>query len=171
MSERNNAGTSASRKKLDVNNENNGKSEEQPHHDEKFDLEKACQSNKLLKNLREVIQSHQSEIASKFGMSIIHLIEDEHEEIPDCLNFLINECPEVSLIHRRLGEVFIRKDDYKQAIPHLEKAIKLDSEDLTAKVWLSLSYFKVGEQKKALSSLEDLKGHVFVLHVKDSNWL
>lgn len=168
MNERNNTGVSTHQINSDVINE---KSKEQPDHRENFDLEKACRSNKLLKNLREVVQSHQSEIASNFGMSIIYLIEDEHDKIPACLNFLIKEYPEVPLIHRRLGEVFIRKDDYKQAIPHLEKAIKLDSEDLTAKVWLSLSYFKVGEQKKATSSLEDLKSHIFVLQALDSNWL
>jgi predicted Zn-dependent protease len=168
MNERNNTDTSTHRKKTGANNE---QSKEQPIHYGNFDLEKACRSNKLLKNLREVVQSHQSEIASNFGMSIIHLIEDENDKILTCLNFLIKECPEISLLHRRLAEVFIRKDDYKQAIPHLEKAIKLDSEDLTAKVWLSLSYFKVGEQKKALMSLEDLKSHIFVLHVTDSNWL
>jgi predicted Zn-dependent protease len=163
-----NSDTSTHQKKTGVNNE---KSKEQPIHNGNFDLEKACSSNKLLKNLREVIQSHQSEIASNFGMSIIHLIEDENDKILTCLNFLINECPEISLLHRRLAEVFIRKDNYKQAIPHLEKAIKLDGEDLTAKVWLSLSYFKVGEQKKALLSLEDLKSHIFVLHATDGNWL
>jgi len=168
MSEKNKADNFTHQKNGGINDE---QTKEHSVHHEKFDLEKACRSNKLLKNLSEVIQSHQSEIASNFGMSIIHLIEDEHDEIPTCLNFLIKECPEVSLIHRRLGEVFIRKDDYKQAIPHLEKAVKLDSEDLTAKVWLSLSYFKVGEQKKALSSLEDLKSHIFVLQATDGNWL
>src|SRR5215213_7660103 len=99
MSEINNTGISTSRKKSEVNNE---KSKEQPYHQEKFDLEKACRSNKLLSNLREVVQSHQSEIASKFGMSIIHLIEDEHDKIPACLNFLIKEHPEIPLFHRRL---------------------------------------------------------------------
>lgn len=167
MNERN-SGTSTHRKKTGVDNE---QSKEQSIHYGNFDLEKACQSNKLLKNLQEVVQSHQSEIASNFGMSIIYLIEDENDKILTCLNFLIKECPEIPLLHRRVAEVFIRKDDYKQAIPHLEKAIKLDSEDLTAKVWLSLSYFKIGEQKKALLSLEDLKTHIFVLHVTDSNWL
>jgi predicted Zn-dependent protease len=167
MSEKNNASIHTQQTNPDLSNEKL----EQPAHRENFDLEKACRSNKLLKNLREVVQSHQSEIASKFGMSIIHLIEDEPDKIPDCLNFLIEEYPEVPLIHRRLGEVFIRKDDYKQAIPHLEQAVKLDDEDLTAKVWLGLSYFKIGEQKKAASSLEDLKSHIFVLHATDGNWL
>lgn len=135
-----------------------------------FSLECACRSNNLLKNLRNVIQTHPNKAAQKFGMSIIHLIEGDSNKMVNCLESVIAENPNISLLHRRIAEVCINNDDYKQAIIHLENALKADEEDLTAKIWLSLSYFEVGNKDKAGAILTELKEHVFHLNVMSNNW-
>ncbi|MGC2234681.1 MAG: tetratricopeptide repeat protein [Pyrinomonadaceae bacterium] len=136
-----------------------------------FSIECACRSSNLLKNLRNIIQSHPSNTAQKFGMSIIHLIEGDSEKMLNCLEFIIGENPNISLLHRRIAEVFINNNDYQQAIIHLENALEADEEDLTAKFWLGLSYFEIGNTKKARAILRELKEHVFHLSVMDNNWL
>lgn len=136
-----------------------------------FSLECACRSNNLLKNLRNIIQTHPNNIAQNFGMSIIHLIEGDSDKMVNCLESIIAENPNISLLHRRIAEVFINNNDYKQAIIHLENALEADKEDLTAKVWLSLSYFETGNVKKAGAILTELKEYLFHLNVTSNNWI
>ena len=136
-----------------------------------FSIECACLSSNLLKNLRNIIQSHPSSTAQNFGMSIIHLIEGDADKMVICLESIIKENPNVSLLHRRIAEFFIDKNDYQQAIIHLENALEADKEDLTAKVWLSLSYFEIGNTKKAGAILRELKDYTFHLNVAGNNWL
>jgi predicted Zn-dependent protease len=136
-----------------------------------FSIECVCRSSNLLKNLRNIIQSHPSCTAQNFGMSIIHLIEGDPDNMVNCLELVIKENPNISLLHRRIAEVFIDKNDYQQAIVHLENALQADKEDLTAKVWLSLSYFETGNMKKARAILRELKEYTFHLNVTGNNWL
>ena len=136
-----------------------------------FSIECACRSNNLLNNLQNIIQSHPNNTAQNFGMSVIHLIEGDPDKMINCLELIIKENPNISLLHRRIAEVFINKDDYRQAIIHLENALKADEEDLTAKVWLGLSYFEIGNTKKAGAILRELKEYIFHLNVMGNNWL
>src|ERR1044072_73173 len=136
-----------------------------------FSIECACSSSNLLKNLRNIIQTHPSSAAQNFGMSIIHLIEGDADKMANCLESIIKENPNISLLHRRIAEVFIDKNDYQQAIIHLENALEADKEDLTAKVWLSLSYFETRNTKKAGAILRELKDYTFHLNVAGNNWL
>lgn len=136
-----------------------------------FSLEETCRSNNLLKNLQNIIQSHPSNTAQNFGLSIIHLIEGDSEKTVNCLQSIIEENPNLSLLHCRIAQVFINNNDYKQAIMHLENALEADKEDLTAKVWLSLSYFEIGNKKKASIILGELKEYVFHMNVMNNNWV
>lgn len=136
-----------------------------------FSLECACRSSNLLKNLRNIIQTHPNSTAQNFGMSIIHLIEGDSDKVVNYLESIIAENPNISLLHRRIAEVFINNNDYKQAIIHLENALEADKEDLTAKLWLSLSYFETGNTKKAGTILMELKDCLFHLNVMSNNWL
>lgn len=99
------------------------------------------------------------------------MIESEFDAMLMCLETLIDENPNNSILHRRIGEIFIHKNDYKQAIIYLEKAVELDKENLTVKIWLCLSYFKTGYKDKANTILENLKKSVFLLDATDSNSL
>ncbi|MCD9188947.1 MAG: hypothetical protein LUM44_21195 [Pyrinomonadaceae bacterium] len=136
-----------------------------------FSLECACRSSNLLKNLSDIIKTHPNNTAQNFGMSIIHLIEGDSDKTVNCLESIIAENPNISLLHRRIAEVFINNNDYKQAIIHLENALEADKEDLTAKIWLSLSYFEIGNSKKAGAILTELKEYIFHLNIKNNNWL
>lgn len=136
-----------------------------------FSIEKACKSHNLIKNLRSVIESHQDETAKNFGLSIMHLIFDNYDKMLACLEFVAQQHPDIPLIQRRIAEIHIHRSNFKAAIPHLEKVLELEEEDMTAKVWLSLSYYATGNEKKAKSSLKGLKGYIFMMHATNSNWL
>ena len=112
-----------------------------------FSLEKVCRSSKPLKNLREVILSHPDEIAKNLGLSIMGVLEDKDEEILKCLELIAEAKPEVSLIRRRIAEVFLSRNEFSQAISHLKQAVKLDKEDQTALIWLALSYYEIGKRR------------------------
>lgn len=135
-----------------------------------FSIEYVCRSSNLMKNLLEIIESHPDEIAVSLGRSIIYFIEDDFDKTLDHLEFLIKECPNISLLHRRIAQIFIHENNYQKAITHLEKVLELDNEDLTAKVWLSLIYFEVGDTKMATDRLNDLKNYVFVLKTTQSTY-
>lgn len=136
-----------------------------------FSLEDVCRSDNMMKNLLDIIESHPCETAVNFGKSIIYFIEDDFENTISYLEFLIQIFPNTLLLHRRIAQVFIRENNYEKAITHLEKVLELDEEDLTAKIWLNLSYFKVGNTEKANSSLQDLTKFVFVLKATESKYL
>ncbi len=123
-----------------------------------FSIEKVCQSHNLIKNLREVIDSHPDETAKNFGMAIMHLIYDNYDKILACLEFVAERHPNIPLIQRRIAEIHIRRNNFQTAIPYLEKALELNKKDMTAKIWLSLSYYAAGNEKKSQVKFEMLKG-------------
>jgi tetratricopeptide (TPR) repeat protein len=135
-----------------------------------FSMENICHSSNLIKNLLEIIESHPNEIAVNFGRSIIYFIEDDYAKTLNYLELLSSEYPNISLLHRRIAQVLIRENNYQKAIVHLEKVLELDEEDLTAKIWLILSYFKIGNTEKANARLNDLKDFIFVLKATKSTY-
>lgn len=128
-----------------------------------FSLEKVCQSSNLLKNLLDIIESHPSESAINLGRSIIYFILDDYDKSLNYLEFLVENCSNVSLLHHRIAEVLINKNNYEKAAFHLKKVLELDEENLTAKIWLCLAYFKIGDIEKAYELLNDLNEFVFIL--------
>lgn len=136
-----------------------------------FSIEKVCQSSNFLKNLQAVIQSHPDETARNFGMSIIYLLDEEHDKALEYLESIAQKNPNISLIQLRIAEIFIYRNDYRTAITYLEKVLELDNEDLTAKFWLCLSYYMLGEAEKAKFSTKSLKESIFLLQMTKSNWI
>lgn len=136
-----------------------------------FSIESVCESSNYLSNLQQVIQSHPNQTAKNFGLSVIYLLKSDYDKTINYLKSLIQEFPDVPLFHRRMGEVYIVRKEYKKAIPYFEKAIEIDSGDLTSITWLSLSYFVTGECEKGLAKLKALEDHITILAVEDSNWL
>jgi len=136
-----------------------------------FSLEETCKSSNLIKNLREVIESHPDEIAKNFGLAIMHLIYDNYDKMLNCLEFVAEQYPNIPLIQRRIAEIYIHRNNFQAAIPYLEKVLELEEEDMTAKIWLSLSYYAIGNEKKAKSNLKCLKGYIFMMYAANSNWL
>ena len=136
-----------------------------------FSIEKVCKSHNLINNLRSVIESHPDEIAKNFGMAVIHLIYDNYDKMLACLEFVAQQYPDISLIQKRIAEIHIHRNNFQEAIPYLEKVLELEGGDMTAKIWLTLSYYATGNEKKAKSSLKCLKGYIFMMHAANSNWL
>lgn len=134
-----------------------------------FSIEKACKSHNLLKNLQAVIESHQDESAKNFGMAILHLLNSDFTEMTKCLKALAQAHPEVGLINRRIAEIYINQNDFETAIAYLEKALELDKEDVTAKIWLGLGYFEIGNEEKAKTYLKSLSKNIFMLYAANSN--
>lgn len=135
-----------------------------------FSMEKVCQSNNFIKNLLEIIESHPNENAVNFGRSIIYFIDDDFDNMLECLELLTKSFPNISLLHRRIAEAHIYKNRYQKAITHLERVLELDTKDLTAKVWLVLSYFKVGKAKEANDGLHELKNFIFTLKATERSY-
>jgi tetratricopeptide (TPR) repeat protein len=136
----------------------------------KFSLEEACKSANYIFNLEEVIQTHPNATARTFGLSIIKTFSEENEKSLEYLEELIKGNPDVLLIRRRIAEFFIDFDEYEKAIFHLEKILELESKDLTAKVWLCLIYYKIGEIEKAKKTFESLREFVYSMSVKIKDW-
>lgn len=109
-------------------------------------------------------------MAAQFGKSIIYYIEDDFRNMLQCLECLTESFPNIPLLHRRIAEAHIHENNYQKAIPHLEKVVELDNKDLTAKVWLNLSYFKIGKTKEANAILNELKNLVFILNVTERSY-
>src|SRR5215204_1091502 len=126
-----------------------------------FSIDIACESPNFFDNLCEIIHSHQDESARVFGMSILHILNGNHDDTLRNIKFLIKSNPDISLLHRRLGEIHISRDDFETAAEHLEEALKLDKEDLTVIIWLGLIHFKLGNEKKAQICFDLLKDEVF----------
>jgi len=136
----------------------------------KFSLEEACKSANYLNNLQEIAQTHPCESARTFGMSIISIIDEEYEKSLEYLELLAQNNPNITLLHQRIAEFCIDMKKYEQAIVHLEKVIELENQNLTARVWLCLMYYAVGEIKKATKSFEYIKEFVYKIRIKTRNW-
>jgi len=128
-----------------------------------FSLEDICRSDNLVRNLLDIIESHPDETAVNFGRSIIYSFEDDFDKTVNYLEFLIQKFPNISLLRCRIAQTFISENNYENAIIHLEKILELDQEDLTAKIWLTFSYFKIGNTEKANKYLNGLEKFVYIL--------
>lgn len=128
-----------------------------------FSLTTTCQSSNILKNLLDIIETHPSEAAVNFGRSIIYFIVDDYGKSLNYLEILSEKYPNIPLLHHRIAEILIKSSEYKKATFHLEKVLEFDKENLTAKIWLCLSYFKLCDTVKACELLNELNNFVFVL--------
>lgn len=135
-----------------------------------FSLETVCKSSNFIKNLREIIETHPDDGAKNLGLSIIHLLYGNYDKVLNCLDIIASQHPDIPLIQRRIAEIYIYRNNFQAAIPYLEKVLELNEEDMTAQIWLNLSYFVTGETKKARANLKLLKSFVFSLNAKESNW-
>ena len=126
-------------------------------------LEDICRSDDVVKNLLDIIESHPDETVGNFGRSIIYFIEDDYEKTVSYLESLIQQFPDIVLLRNRLAQTFISKNDFEKPIVHLEKVLELDNNNLTSKIWLTLSYFKVGNTPKENKYLNDLRRFVYIL--------
>lgn len=131
-----------------------------------FQIENVCQSKNLMKNLLDIVESHPSETAVNFGKAILYFIEDDFDKTTYYLESLIEKYPNIPLLHERIAQVFIYANNYERAISHLEKILELDEENLLAKIWLSLSYYKIENSEKAGIQLNNLRDLVFILEAK-----
>lgn len=52
----------------------------------------------------------------------------------------------------RIGYIYFEKKNYSQAIEYLERAVRMSSRNVEATYYLGLSYDKIGEKEKALTS-------------------
>lgn len=128
-----------------------------------FSLANTCQSSNFLRNLLDIIETHPSEAAINFGKSIIYFIVDDYDKSLSYLEFLIEKYPNLPVLHHRIAEILINSSDYEKAAFHLEKVLEFDKENLTAKIWLCLTYFRLCDTVKAYKLLNEIKGFVFIL--------
>lgn len=136
-----------------------------------FSLKESCQTSNFLENLQDVVSTHPDENAQKLGLSIIRLIEGKDDKVLNILTTLAESNAEIPLLWRRIAEIYLNQNNYKQAIVYLEKTLKLNREDLTAMIWLGFCYFQTGEKKKGTIIFESLKESVYYLNAVNSNWI
>lgn len=135
-----------------------------------FSLEKACQSNNFFTNLEDIIETHPNEAARLFGRSIVSSLGEGSEKTLEHLELLTKENPNIPLLHQRIAETCIDSEKYKKAVLHLEKILELDNQNLTARVWLCLVHYLLGNTKKAKETFQPLKKSVYRMRVNTKNW-
>jgi tetratricopeptide (TPR) repeat protein len=128
-----------------------------------------CQSDwgacGIFSDLRKVLLKNPKTYARKYGLAIVNILENDLDGAIDHLNAIIEDNPQMALIHRRIAEIFIYQSQHEKAIKYLEKAVELDDTDLTSITWLSLIYHRLGKTEEALSKQEALESHVFSMNV------
>lgn len=135
-----------------------------------FSLEETCKSTSYFANLREVIRTHPCDSARNLGMSIITAFNEETEIALEYLESLVQDNPEIPLLHRRIAEFYIDSNKFEEAVIHLEKVIELQTKDLTARFWLCLIYLLQGEKEKAKEPFKYLKDFIYQLQVTTKTW-
>ena len=138
--------------------------------EKEFSLEEACKSTNYFANLREVIQTHPCDSARTLGLSIITAFNEETEIALEHLESLVQDNPEIPLLHRRIAEFYIDINKFEEAVIHLEKVIELQKKDLTARFWLCLIYLLLGEREKAKEPFKYLKDYIYQLQVNTKSW-
>lgn len=135
-----------------------------------FSIENTCRSTNYLKNLKAIIETHPDNSAKILGESIIWMIMGKTDEMIESYRRLINDHPDIALLHRRAGELRICQKQYADAIPYFDRAVELDEHDLTSRFWRSFCHFKNNDLEGVKFELEYLEERVIYLNTIESNW-
>lgn len=114
-----------------------------------FSLESIVDSPGLLKELRQIISSHQDKTAREFGLATISVMLNDYEAALEHMKNVIAKKPDVPFLHRRLAEILILRDEHEEAIPHLERVVEQDPQDSTSPMLLLTTYQRTGNYEKA----------------------
>lgn len=102
-----------------------------------------------LKELREILGSHQDMTAKEFGLATISVMLNDFDAALEHMKTVIDRKPDVPFLHRRLAEILILRDEHEDAIPHLEKVIEQDPQDSATPMLLLSTYQRTGNYEKA----------------------
>ncbi|HEX8286831.1 MAG TPA: tetratricopeptide repeat protein [Pyrinomonadaceae bacterium] len=117
-------------------------------------LESLMDSPKRLKELYDIINSHQDKLTKEFGLATISIMLRDFDAALEHMKYVIAKKPNAPVLQRRLAEILILRDEHEEAIPHLEKVVESDPHDSTAPMLLLSTYQRTGNYEKA-QKLED----------------
>jgi len=110
--------------------------------------------------LREIERAHALDplslvIDANMGLILAHAHQDDRG-IAQCRKALDLD-PTFAFAHHRLGQIYVLRGMYAQAIPELEQAIALSGQSPRAIAELGLAYALSGNRRAALTQLEALQ--------------
>ena len=74
---------------------------------------------------------------------------EETEDIEKHLNQAVQKFPKVLFVRIRTGQFFIEQKEYKSALPHFNKALKIQSNSAEGQIGLAQSLFHNGKEKES----------------------
>ncbi len=89
-------------------------------------------------------------------LAIVYDYLDKGKDAFDCLNRVHKLGKFDSLTYSLLGKHLIQQQKYDDAISHLEKAVKLNSNNLLAKYYLAIAHDKNKDKNSAISYLKEV---------------
>jgi tetratricopeptide (TPR) repeat protein len=129
-----------------------------------------CKSNDVLEEVKKVINilAKEQDLQKRYGFSLLSMLQGNYDDAAADLRYILKQQPRIGVFHRRLGELSILKGDYKKALPHFRKALKLNSIDFTALTWLTLSYYHLGNNEMGLRKQKELEE--LLIFMSSKNW-
>jgi predicted Zn-dependent protease len=117
-------------------------------------IESIVDSPTRIEELRHIINSHQDKAAKEFGLATISVMLKDFDAALEHMKNLMAKKPDIPILHRRMAEILILRDEHEEAIPYLEKVIERDPQDSTTPMLLLSTYQRTGKYDKA-QKLED----------------
>jgi len=129
-----------------------------------------CKSNEVLEEVKKVINAlaEEQDLPKRYGFSILSMLQGNYDDAAADVRYILKQRPRIGILHRRLGELSILKGDYKKAVPHFRKALKLNSIDFIALTWLALSYYHLGDNEMGLRKQKELED--LLIFMSSKNW-
>jgi len=129
----------------------------------------SCKSSDVLEEVKKVINAltEEQDLPKRYGFSLVSMLQGNYDDAAADVRYILKQRPRIGLLHRRLGELSILNGDYKKAVPHLRKALKLNSSDYTALTWLALSYYHLGNHEMGLKKQKELEDLLIFMSSKN----
>ncbi|HEX8564640.1 MAG TPA: tetratricopeptide repeat protein [Pyrinomonadaceae bacterium] len=116
-------------------------------------------AEKLLQGILDVVNTHPDEASREFGSASINIMLNDYDAALEHMKNVIAMKPNVSFYYRRLAEILVLQDEWKEALPHLERVMELESQDTAAANLLLATYQKTENREKAKKLEEYLDAH------------
>ena len=107
------------------------------------------------------IPDHAAERVLGTIQEVIDSADEELEQAEQWMSWLVDEFPEVSLIHSYMSWVFSREGKHREAIEHGRVAVKLSPESEMSSIMLFRVLWSAGEHQQAFDEMRRLEkyGH------------
>ncbi len=122
-------------------------------------------SHGILNELEFILENHPNDITKEYGLSLINVLLGNFDDAFRQLESALKKKPDDSALNRHMAEILMIRQDYHQAIQHLEKAFEHDNLDYKSYALLIMLYYRIGDHDQATKGLNKLEKIVTRLEV------